>query len=69
MKVNVDKAEASALNVGDSVMLTAVDDGAAYPAQITKIDDTAASDTLVGVTITMDNTARLDAGLAVSVKF
>ena len=69
MKVNVDKAESSALNVGDSVMLTAVDDGATYPAQITKIDDTAASDTLVGVTITMDNTAGLDAGLAVSVKF
>ena len=69
MKVNVDKAESSALNVGDSVMLTAVDDGSAYPAQITKIDDTAASDTLVGVTITMDNTAGLDAGLAVSVKF
>ena len=49
--------------------MTAVDDGATYPAQITKIDDTAASDTLVGVTITMDNTAGLDAGLAVSVKF
>lgn len=69
MKVNVDKATANSLSTGDSITLTLVDDGAAYPAQITEIENTAASDTLVGVTITMDNTAGLSSGLAASVKF